>query len=288
MDYFYNFCGVRFRVIAESLMWEDAQTEQFHIPPCAPEVTIDVTSAPELCPPAGEFLGRRGEKSVWRDGQTVTRQTQDMFRSFPHLSVSYALGASNKVRAIAREDCWRWATRSSFIWPGIALPQLLLPFCTLVFHASYVGCDGGAMLFTAPSGTGKSTQAELWRVHRGARVLNGDKAAVRMDGAPMAHGMPFSGTSGICENVSLPLRCIVVLSQAPENTVCRLGPSAAIAALCPNVFADQSVAEEWHTALNLLLDLAASVPVYALACTPDERAVRALEQAMARDGLISL
>ena len=104
----------------------------------------------------------------------------------------------------------------------------------------------------------------------------------------MAHGMPFSGTSGICENVSLPLRCIVVLSQAPENTVCRLGPSAAIAALCPNVFADQSVAEEWHTALNLLLDLAASVPVYALACTPDERAVRALEQAMARDGLISL
>ena len=62
----------------------------------------------------------------------------------------------------------------------------------------------------------------------------------------------------------------------------------AIAALCPNVFADQSVAEEWHTALNLLLDLAASVPVYALACTPDERAVRALEQAMARDGLISL
>ena len=179
MDYFYNFCGVRFRVSAEGPMWEDAQTEQFHIPPCAPDVTIDVTSAPEICPPAGEFLGRRGEKSVWRDGQTVTRQTQDMFRSFPHLSVRYALGGSNKVRAVAREDCWRWATRSSFFWPGVALPQLLLPFRALVFHASYVGCDGGAMLFTAPSGTGKSTQAELWRVHRGARVLNGDKAAVR-------------------------------------------------------------------------------------------------------------
>ena len=41
--------------------------------------------------------------------------------------------------------------------------------------------------------------------------------------------------------------------------------------------------EEWGTALGLLLDLTASVPVYALACTPDERAVETLEQAMSRD-----
>ena len=187
------------------------------------------------------------------------------------------------MRAIARADCWRWATRASFLWPGLSLPQLLLPFHTLVFHASYVAHDGGALLFTAPSGTGKSTQAELWRVHRGARVLNGDKAAVRLSGAPTAHGMPFSGTSGICENVSLPLRGVVVLSLAKENTVRRLGPSAAVAALGENVFADRSIAEEWSAALNLLLDLAASVPVYALACTPDERAVCALEEAMARE-----
>ena len=283
MDYFYNFCGVRFRVITESPMWEDAQTEQFHIPPCTPDVTISVRSVPELLPPSGEFLGRRGEKSAWFDGRTVTRQTQDSFRSFPHLSVSYALGHADEVRALARADCWRWATRSSFFWPGVSLPQLLLPFRTLVFHASYIGCDGGAVLFTAPSGTGKSTQAELWRVHRGARVLNGDKAAVRLCGAPTAHGMPFSGTSGICENVSLPLRGIVVLAQAKENSVRRLGPSAAVAALCPNIFADQSIAEEWRAALNLLLDLAASVPVYALSCTPDERAICALEQEMARE-----
>ena len=59
--------------------------------------------------------------------------------------------------------------------------------------------------------------------------------------------------------------------------------SAAVAALGENVFADRSIAEEWSAALNLLLDLAASVPVYALACTPDERAVCALEEAMARE-----
>ena len=37
----------------------------------------------------------------------------------------------------------------------------------------------------------------------------------------------------------------------------------------------------------LLLNLVAAVPIYALACTPDVRAVEALEHAMARDGLKS-
>ena len=161
MDYYYEFCGVRFRVSAEAPIWEDAQSEQFHIPPCAPDVTVELSSAPELPAPEGDFLGRRGEKRVWRSPERITRQTQDMFRSYPHLSVSYAPGEPEKVRAIARADCWRWATRASFLWPGLSLPQLLLPFRSLVFHASYIAHDGGALLFTAPSGTGKSTQAEL-------------------------------------------------------------------------------------------------------------------------------
>ena len=96
----------------------------------------------------------------------------------------------------------------------------------------------------------------------------------------MAHGLPFAGTSKICENVSLPLRGIVVLSQAPVNSVRRLRPSEAVAALCSNLFVDQVIPEEWSLALNLLLDLVAAVPVYALACTPDERAVQTLEQAL--------
>ena len=150
---------------------------------------------------------------------------------------------------------------------------------------SYVAHQGWGILFTAPSQTGKSTQASLWEKHRGARVLNGDKAAVRLGERPMVHGMPFSGTSGICENVSMPLGCIVVLSQAKENTVRRLGAQEALSLLSPNVFSDQLISEEWQKTLLLLLDFMAAVPIYALACTPDVRAVEELEAAMARDGL---
>ena len=57
--------------------------------------------------------------------------------------------------------------------------------------------------------------------------------------------------------------------------------------LSPNVFSDRLIAEEWSKTLLLLVDLVASVPVYSLACTPDVRAVEALEAALAQDGLKS-
>lgn len=283
MDYFYEFCGVRFRVDTPLEMRIDRDASLFQTAPLSPDVTITVTPSDTLTP-HGELLARRGEKQIWRDGSAIQRLTQDMFRSQPHLLCTYSLDAPQRVSCTARAANWEWATRSNFFWPGVSLPQLLLRFRALVFHASYVGTPQGAILFTAPSQTGKSTQAALWQTHRGAEVLNGDKAAVRLDGAPMVHGMPFSGTSGICRNVSMPLRCIVILSQAPENAVRRLGAAEALALLPQNLFADASIREEWQMTLSLLLDLISAAPVYALACTPDVRAVETLETTLVHDG----
>ncbi len=70
----------------------------------------------------------------------------------------------------------------------------------------------GAVLFTAPSGTGKSTQAELWRKHRGASIINGDCTLIAEDdGVFTAFGFPFSGTSGIFENRKAPIAAVVYL-----------------------------------------------------------------------------
>lgn len=287
MEYYYNFCGVPVRVAAPAPLWEDENSPKYACAPCAPAITIEITSAPELPTMTGQFLGHRGEKYIWRDGSNVTRLTQDVFRAQPHMLCTYGLNHPESVHCIAREEDWRWATRSQFLWPGVSLPQLLLHHDSLTFHASYVEHRGRGILFTAPSQTGKSTQASLWAEHRGARTINGDKAAVRLGERTMVYGMPFSGTSGICENVSLPLGCIVVLSQAKENTVRRLGAGEALTMLSPNVFSDQVIAEEWQKTLMLLLDLVAAVPIYSLACTPDVRAVETLEKVMARDGLKS-
>lgn len=280
MTYTYTFCNIPFEISAPRAIREDAQTALFRSAGGDSPISITLDALPALPTPQLPLLGTRGERSFWSDGVTVTRLTRDPFRREPHLSVTYRLDDPSRVHLTAREECWPWATASSFLWPGAALPQLLLHRRALVFHASCIEHDGGAIFFTAPSQTGKSTQAELWRVHRGAHVRNGDKAALRLDGQPTAYGMPFSGTSGICEPFALPPRCIVVLSQAPENSIRRLGATEALRELSPNVFSDRLVSAEWSLTLSLLLELVAKIPVYHLACTPDIRAVEALENAL--------
>lgn len=279
----FQICGVGLEFLADNPLAVEGDMALFAGDRSVPDISIECRTVAELADIGGELLMREAERFLCRRDRQIFRYRTTNLSAPPYACAAYDLKAPQAVRLTVREADWSWSTGHMRLWSTLCLPQLLLPFRTLIFHASYIGHDGRAILFTAPSQTGKSTQAELWRVHRGAQVINGDKAGVRLAGPPMAHGVPFSGTSGICHNISLPLEAVVVLSQAPVNTVRRLSPSEAVAALCGNVFVDHYIPEEWQLALSLLLDLVAAVPVYALACTPDVRAVEALEQAMARE-----
>ncbi|WP_143449652.1 hypothetical protein [Lachnoclostridium sp. An76] len=166
------------------------------------------------------------------------------------------------------------------VWGG--LPHILADFRRVILHSSLLAYKGKAILFTAPSGTGKSTQAELWRVHRpGAEIVNGDRSVLSCDGGqPYAHGIPLCGTSGITKNRSMPVRAIIVLRQGPENRIRRLGAREAFTML----FSECSVAlwsrEDTGTVTDLLIGIISSVPVYLYACRPDASAVDDLEAAL--------
>ena len=269
----FEICGLGIEVRGERDVTVRGDSLRFETRMEQPEITVDCRAVPT---PA--LRGERLAAEVWRDGDVIRRCT--MKGDIPAAVLSYREGEPARAKLEVREEDWGWVTDHLRLWSTLCLPALLLPARTLIFHAAFVECGGEGILFTAPSGTGKSTQAALWQTHRGARVINGDKAAVSLRGNAVAHGVPVSGTSGICENQSLYLKGIVVLSQAGENTVRRLSPSQAVAALCANLFADDAVGSEWSAALALLLDLVEQVPVYALACTPDLRAVETLERAM--------
>ena len=164
-----------------------------------------------------------------------------------------------------------------YMWNSVSLSQLFLPFKILLFHASYISTDGGAVLFTAQCGVGKSTQAELWRKYMGAEVINGDKAGVSVEeNGVFAHGLPFCGTSGICKNKTVPLKAIVLLSQAPENKINRVTGVQAIQSLMGNIYLDFVAPGETQQCVDALIELLSTVPVYHLQCTPDEDAVEAL------------
>ena len=106
------------------------------------------------------------------------------------------------------------------------LSEALLSFDTLLMHGAVVALDGAAYMFTAKSGTGKTTHIQNWlRSISGAYVVNGDKPfiIVRKAGElPLACGSPWAGKENLQTNIIVPLKAIVLLEQAEENQIERI------------------------------------------------------------------
>lgn len=160
----------------------------------------------------------------------------------------------------------------------IQAANMFLQKDAFVLHASYIVRDGRALLFSAPSGTGKSTQADLWHTYRGCEIINGDRVIVsRENGQFFANGAFVSGSSGICRNVTVPLGNIVLLEQAPQCAVKPLSvPGAMKRLLCECSF-DMDDPSQYAKMLELITDLLGKIPVIAYGCTKGLEAVEILE-----------
>ena len=149
---------------------------------------------------------------------------------------------------------------------------------TISLHSSVVRLRDRAILFTAPSGTGKTTQAKLWEHYCGAEQLNGDRGFIKKEnGTWTVYGAPFSGTSGIYRNEYAPIQTIVVLRQSENNTIMRLSQSEAFRYLY-----SETVIPLWNSIacasiVDIIANISKEIPVLLLCCTPDERAVQLLD-----------
>ena len=171
---------------------------------------------------------------------------------------------------------------SRMISDHIGMETLFLRKNCLMLHAAFIRWKGKGILFTAPSGTGKSTQAELWKKYERADILNGDRAAVRRDesGCWQAYGLPYAGSSGIYRNEKTPVSAVIVLRQAEENRIRRLGMLDTIRNLYPETTVHHWEADFVEKALALLTELAGEVSVYLLECRPDKGAVEAVQHVL--------
>lgn len=152
--------------------------------------------------------------------------------------------------------------------------EALFDYDTLLFHGSVVAVDGEAYLFTAKSGTGKSTHTRFWRQVFGDRavMVNDDKPFLRItpDGV-IACGSPWMGKHGLGANIQVPLKAICILERGEEN---RIAPISAPQAL-PMLF--QQSQRPMHPRnlakyMDLIDALAAKVPVYRMQCNLDPQA----------------
>ncbi len=90
-----------------------------------------------------------------------------------------------------------------------------------VFHGACIALDGKGYLFTAPSGTGKSTHILLWRQYFGnrVRIVNGDKPILHLlpDGSAEVCSTPWAGKERWQRNRTVPLAGLCVLERGTFN-----------------------------------------------------------------------
>lgn len=147
------------------------------------------------------------------------------------------------------------------------------------FHSSLIDYQGHGLMFLGPSGIGKTTQAELWDRYRDALIINGDIVFVQeTEEAFLGWGTPWHGSSPYCENTNVPVDALIILKQAPENSIRQLEGFEKVTAVSNSVFYPRWLENGMELCLETLDHLLSKIPVYELSCRPDEEAVELTEK----------
>lgn len=262
-------------------LWKQFETE-------SDEAAADINIQCRICEPFPDMpeKGKRrvGEFIVSVDGDTVYRALP-MGKAHGALT-KYIHYNTSRSETFFTPESFPIMMDSRYMWGSISLAQLLLSQNAFFIHSSFISVNGKAILFSAPCGTGKSTQAALWEKYRDAEVINGDKAGVLVENGVYACGVPFCGTSGICKNKTLPLGAIVFLTQSTQCRIEKLGGTDALQEILKNIYLDSPAPNEMLKSVDLAIEIINRVPIYRLDCTPDENAVDTLEKKLKDERVI--
>ena len=151
-----------------------------------------------------------------------------------------------------------------------------------MFHGSVVAVDGQGYLFTAKSGTGKSTHTRFWRQVFGDRavMVNDDKPFLRFtDHGVLVCGAPWSGKHGLDTNITVPLKAVCILERGSENHIQSIEAKDALSMLMHQSSRPLD-GELMPKYLELVDRLAAGTRFWRMACSLDPDAARVAHEAM--------
>lgn len=143
---------------------------------------------------------------------------------------------------------------------------------TLLMHASTVRCNDKGYAFIAKSGTGKSTQSSMWlRFIPGCDLMNDDNPILRIiDGKAFIFGSPWSGKTPCYRNINAPVGAIVKIERATQNSIEKLDPVEAFAALLPSCSSMKWDADIYNAICDTITKIIETTGIYTLHCLPDK------------------
>ena len=145
---------------------------------------------------------------------------------------------------------------------------------TFLFHGSSIAVDRDAYLFTANSGTGKSTHAALWRKYLGERavMVNDDKPLIRVsDEGTFIYGTPWCGKHRLGNNIRVNLRALCILERGEKNEIRCIDRREALPMLLQQSYRPADI-KALEKTVRLLSKMSEDVLFFRLRCNMDSEA----------------
>lgn len=154
------------------------------------------------------------------------------------------------------------------------IAEYLVDEGVLLFHGSAIAVDGEGYLFTAVSGTGKSTHTRLWRQAFGDRavMINDDKPLLRITSSGVSvYGTPWNGKHRLDTNTAVPLKAVCILHRGQDNSIAPIAATQALPVLLQQSYRSLDP-EKMRKILHLVGTLAEKCSLYSLYCNMDPQA----------------
>ena len=161
------------------------------------------------------------------------------------------------------------------------LAEVLPSHKRILMHGASIEYNEKAYLFTAPSGTGKSTHIRLWKKYLGAdvKIVNGDKPFISLENTPRIYGSPWAGKENWHRNCSAPLSGLCFVQRGTHNSIRKIEAADCLSFLFKQVYLPTDSCAAGLT-LELIDTLVKKVPLYLLTCDMSEEAVQCSFEAL--------
>lgn len=223
--------------------------------------------------------------SVYRDSEGYYSIFQDHASNDKKIAVSRIISDSEvRVNCVVGNREYFNESHNCFSYIGLA--ELLLRRKAVILHSSFVRTEYGGILFTGPSGIGKSTQADLWCQYKRALLINGDRTILRkINGSWTGFGSPYAGSSRCFVNESEPVSAVAVLEQGENCEIQKLSQAEAFRKVYSGLTVNMWNPEYVERITAVTAEFVAEIPVYRMVCTPDRRAVEVLEDILRKESV---
>lgn len=165
--------------------------------------------------------------------------------------------------------------------------RALLDYNGMMLHSSAVVVNDKAYLFSAASGTGKSTHTKKWLELFGinAYILNDDKPAIRiLEDGIYAYGTPWSGKHDISVNKKVKLQGICFLERAEKNWIKRMDVQSAFIRIYHGTLHNLTP-QQLDKMIDIINTIIAVIPVYQMGCTPTIEAAQMAYETMSKPSI---